>query len=159
MIDRHDVLDTLAPMLRVWPELQDFCRFGGSWRVVHPREGKGWAAFHIVTHGSCFIERTGEQQVRLKAGDVLLLPHGDDHVVYGESGGQNEFREIATTYRNHLRINRTPENDADTEFICGRLHLETGDENLLLRTLPRAILFRLGGQQECAMLVVCCAAN
>ena len=46
-----DALTLLAPMLRVRPELQDFCRLGGDWRSVHSSEEKGWAGFHIVTRG------------------------------------------------------------------------------------------------------------
>jgi AraC family transcriptional regulator, activator of mtrCDE len=151
MSEAHDALSRLAPVLRVRPELQDFCRFGGSWRISHPPAGTGWAAFHIVTKGECSIERPDSLPVRLEAGDVLLLPHGDGHVVYGGSG--RELREITTTYRDHIRLKEIEGPAVQAELICGRLHLETASENLLLRTLPHVIMLRLSGIRRYAQLI------
>jgi AraC family transcriptional activator of mtrCDE len=150
-----DALTLLAPMLRVRPELQDFCRLGGDWRSVHSPEEKGWAGFHIVTRGACQVERTGMPPLRLEAGDILLLPHGDGHIVYG-GGGRHEFRDVSVTYRDYLRVKETEGVAIETELICGRLHLEATAENLLLATLPRVIVLRLAtqpGMDHCAGLV------
>src|SRR5262249_21120167 len=152
MPNTHDTLSQLAPLLRVRPELQDFCRFGGGWRTSHPTADTGWAAFHIVTKGECSIQRPWSLPVQLEAGDVLLLPHGDEHVVYGGSG-HDEFREVTTTYRNHIRIKESPGVTVRTELICGRLHLESANENLLLQTLPHVIMLRLGGVRRYAELI------
>jgi AraC family transcriptional activator of mtrCDE len=149
----RDALTALAPALRVRPELQDFCRFGGDWRAVHDPEERGWAAFHIVTQGHCLIERTGQPPVALKAGDVLLLPHGDGHVVYGNGSGRTAFREISYTYRDYIRIKQTEGSEVDTELVCGRLHLESASENLLLRALPHAIVLDHAGSAACSGLV------
>jgi len=149
----RDALTTLAPALRVRPELQDFCRFGGDWRAVHDPEERGWAAFHIVTRGRCLIERTGQPPVSLKAGDVLLLPHGDGHVVYGGGGDRTAFRAITHTYRDYIRIKQTEGDEVDTELVCGRLHLESASENLLLRALPHAIVLDHAGSEARSGLV------
>lgn len=147
-----DALSRIAPILRVRPELQDFCRFGGSWRTSHAPAGAGWAAFHIVTKGECSIERPGSPPVRLEAGDVLLLPHGDGHVVYGGSSAQ-EFRAITTTNRDHIRVKQSAGAVVQTELVCGRLHLEAASENLLLRTLPHVIVLKLSGIRRYAELI------
>src|SRR5690348_16519225 len=47
-----DLFAALAPLLRVRPVLEDFCRFGGPWRAPHEAAGNGLAYFHIVTRGS-----------------------------------------------------------------------------------------------------------
>jgi AraC family transcriptional regulator, activator of mtrCDE len=152
MPDLSDALTRLAPTLRVRPELQDYCRFGGGWRAVHAPEEPGWAAFHIVIKGSCVIERTDQPPITLVEGDVLMLPHGDGHVVFG-GGGRHTFRDIHYTYRDYIRVKQTEGAEIETELICGRLHLENGSENLFLRTLPRAILLQLGGAEACRSLV------
>lgn len=139
----QDILTLLAPMLRVRAELQDFCRFGGDWRSSHAAEEKGWAAFHIVTKGACSIERAGQPSVHLSAGDVLLLPHGDAHLVYG-GNDRSKLRDVAVTYRDYIRIKETKDGAVDTELVCGRLILERATDNLLLRTLPHLIVLRLG---------------
>src|ERR1700756_3360079 len=77
----QDPLSAIAPLLRVRPEIQQVCRFASQWDAVHEAEPPGWAHFHIVTKGSCLLERPGGQTLRLEAGNVLLLPHGDAHVV------------------------------------------------------------------------------
>jgi AraC family transcriptional regulator, activator of mtrCDE len=147
-----DILERLAPILRVHPEIQDFCRFGDTWRISQGSAGEGWAAFHIVTKGECSVERFGSPPERLEAGDVLLLPHGDDHVVYS-GDGHNESAPIVTSYRGQIRIKETPKATIQTELICGRLHLENAAENLLLRTLPQIIVLRLGGVTQYAELM------
>ena len=38
-------------------------------------------SYHIVTHGSCWGGLIGEAPVRLEAGDILLIPHGDAYVM------------------------------------------------------------------------------
>jgi AraC family transcriptional regulator, activator of mtrCDE len=41
--DVDDALSGLAPLLRVRPVLDDFCRFGGAWASSHEDERAGWA--------------------------------------------------------------------------------------------------------------------
>jgi AraC family transcriptional activator of mtrCDE len=149
----EDAFTLLAPLLRVRPELQDFCRFGGGWRSAHSAEEKGWAAFHIVTRGTCQVERTGQPPVRLEAGDILLFPHGDAHTVYGD-GGRYEFHDVSVTYRDYVRVKQTDGVAITTELICGRLHLETNADNLLLATLPHVIVLHISaGLNHCHSLV------
>ena len=50
-------LSAIAPLFRVRPEIQDICRFALQWEVVHEAEPTGFAQFHIVTNGSCLLER------------------------------------------------------------------------------------------------------
>jgi AraC family transcriptional activator of mtrCDE len=150
MSKSRDALTALAPVLRVRPELQDFCRFGGEWRSPHDPEAQGWAAFHVVTKGACKVERPDLPPVTLEQGDVLLLPHGDGHVVYGGSG-RFAGQPIVARQSRAIRIKQTG-GELETELICGRLHLESASENLLLRTLPHAIVLKLG-DDACSRLV------
>lgn len=151
-VDRHqDTLSILGPLLRVTPELQDFCRFGGAWRASHDPAERGWAAFHVVINGHCLVERNGQPPVALEAGDVLLLPQGDGHVVY--SGDTAPPRDMLRTDRDYIRVKQTQGADIDTQLLCGRLHLESASENLVLKTLPPAIVLKLGGDATCGQLV------
>lgn len=147
-----DALTLLAPTLRVRPELQDFCRFGGDWRSVHAPEKDGAAAFHVVVKGSCTLERAGQPAVSLAAGDVLLLPHGDAHVVYG-GDGRDRPHDIVDTQRDSIRVRETQGVTAETELVCGRLLLASGTDNLLLKTLPPLLVLRLGTPGRFASLI------
>jgi AraC family transcriptional activator of mtrCDE len=44
-----DTLSSVAPLLRVKPELQQLCRFGAQWASEHAAETDRWAPFHLVT--------------------------------------------------------------------------------------------------------------
>src|ERR1700694_1789693 len=79
--ETEDALSDLAPLLRVRPELQEFCRFGGDWASPREAQQPGWAHFHMGTRGHCLIDRPARSSLRLEAGDILLLPRGDAHVV------------------------------------------------------------------------------
>lgn len=137
-------LTWLAPLLRVRPEVQDFCRFGGDWLSSHDAEKPGWAYFHIVARGECRIERPGRATLALKAGNILLLPHGSAHVVRARIGSTGPGTPIVTEYRNAIRRKTSLGVDATTELICGRLHFEDAAENLIVAALPELIVLHVG---------------
>jgi AraC family transcriptional activator of mtrCDE len=77
----------------------------------------GWAQFYIVTRGACSVEQRGMGTIQLAAGDILLLPHGDGHIVRSRIGGAS--RPVKTDLRNAIRANRSVGVEADTELVCG----------------------------------------
>src|SRR3954453_12651051 len=42
--------------------------------------------YHVVTKGSCFGGLVGEPAVQLQAGDVIVFPQGDAHVMSSAPG-------------------------------------------------------------------------
>ncbi|MBO4228135.1 helix-turn-helix domain-containing protein [Bradyrhizobium neotropicale] len=153
--ESDDPLSSLAPFLRVKPELQDFCRFGGTW--VSPHEASGGAQFHIVTRGHCVFEVTGHGPVKLGAGDTLLLPHGDAHVVCSVST-DGTIRSIVTEFRNAIRTKLTPGVACDTELVCGVLRGEAASEQALIAALPNFVVLRstrLPLAERLHMLAIC----
>jgi AraC family transcriptional regulator, activator of mtrCDE len=134
------LLDAMVPLLTVRPVIEDFCRFGGSWESPHAPNGGGWAQFHIVTRGECIVERPGLGDLELQAGDVLLMPHGDAHVVRSRSRGVR--RPIASDLHNGIRHRSTEADQPDTELLCGRLLFEAAEGNPLLSALPDEIVIR-----------------
>jgi AraC family transcriptional regulator, activator of mtrCDE len=139
-VPAEDLLDALGPVLRVKPVIEEFCRFGGAWRSARGTSGIGWAQFHIVARGACSVERRGMSTIQLAAGDVLLLPHGDGHIVRSRIGGA--LGPVKTDFRNAIRANSSVGVEADTELVCGRLLFETGEDNSLAAALPDAIIIR-----------------
>src|SRR6476659_3589130 len=37
--------------------------------------------YHLMMEGSCWATIEGEEPIKLSAGDIILLPHGDTHVL------------------------------------------------------------------------------
>jgi len=137
-------LTAIAPLLRVRPEIQEMCRFAARWEAEHQAEPLGWAQFHIVTKGRCFLEQRYGEPLLLQAGHLLLLPHGDAHVVRsaGREGGIRA--PIRIEFNNAVRIKTNTEDESDTELICGRLKFHAAPDNLIIAALPAAIVLRLG---------------
>ena len=142
-MEDSDGLSGLASVLRVRPELDDFCLLGGSWASRYDGAPAGWAYFHIVIEGCVSIDRPGHQALSLRAGDVLLLPHGDPHVLRSSVAGGPAAR-IETTRRNEMRLRVSVGTGQDTELVCGRLHFESAPENLVLASLEEVVLLRVG---------------
>jgi AraC family transcriptional regulator, activator of mtrCDE len=138
-IESDDPLSTLAPLLRVKPDLQDFCRFGGTW--CSPHEAISGAQFHIVMRGCCVLEMAGHGPLKLCAGDILLLPRGDAHVVRSVST-DGTARRIVTEIRNAIRAKSTPGSTPDTELVCGILQVEDATDNAVIAALPNFIVLR-----------------
>jgi AraC family transcriptional regulator, activator of mtrCDE len=139
-----DALSGLAPLLRVRPELEEFCRFGGAWASSRKTEPAGWAYFHIVTKGSVQLDRAGFGPLQLEAGDILLLPHGGAHSVCAPNATGHVGPPVATHYRNSLRVQASSGVELDTELICGRLHFEAAPQNLVVAALPDVVVLHVG---------------
>lgn len=142
-----DALSGLAPLLRVRPELQDFCRFGGTWSAPHSQIVENAAQFHIVTRGGCMIDLSGRESLSLRAGSILLLPHGDAHVVRARKQTGASTSAITTSFHNAIRIKETAD-APETELICGLLHFDDTPRNLLLTILPETIVIDRSAQSS-----------
>ncbi len=109
-----DPLSAIAPLLRVRPEIQEICRFAAPWEAEHQAEPLGWAQFHIVTKGRCFLEQRYREPQLLQEGHLLLLPHGDAHVVRS-AGREGRIRApIRIEFNNAVRIKTNTEDESDS---------------------------------------------
>jgi AraC-like DNA-binding protein len=99
--------------------------------------------YHAITHGSCWASLEGEEPIRLSAGDIIVLPHGDTHVLASTPGLRR---------RPNMALYRTPRDgklpvsifvggaqaETDTaQFVCGFLGCDARPFNPLLAALPR----------------------
>jgi len=99
--------------------------------------------YHVITAGSCWGGLPGEEQVRLDAGDVIVFPHGDGHVLSSAPGMRSEpalehFRQAQRT-RLPLSLQLDGGGDERSQIICGFLGCDARPFNPLLATLPRVM--------------------
>jgi AraC-like DNA-binding protein len=99
--------------------------------------------YHVITSGQCWAEVPGEQPMLLTAGDILVLPHGDTHVLTSTPGLRRS--PDMSLYRwpadGQLPVSLslgTSETEA-THFVCGFLGCDARPYNPLLNALPRVI--------------------
>lgn len=112
--------------------------------------------YHVVTRGSCWGAVAGEQPVRLEAGDVILFPHGDAHVMSSAPG----LRAVASVDRVPLLqlpqrpvfisvrgetpslAEPHPGGTADATVVCGFFGCDLRPFNPLIESLPRLLHVR-----------------
>lgn len=117
-------------------------------RVRTPRilpQSEHLIGYHIVTTGRCFGGLVGESPRELGAGDVILFPHGDAHIMGSEPVGRREaqyYHTIPAPYPSTLHMGDGGPHTAT--LLCGFLGCDLRPFNPLLASLP-AVIHLSGG--------------
>jgi AraC-like DNA-binding protein len=151
-----DVLSDVLRTIRLEGALFLHADFHEPWCVDAPASAMMAPAFqapseplaicHLVAEGSCWGRLPGGEAVLLEAGDVLVLPHGDAHLI-GSGPGH------APMSLEHVVQLRVPElsgarygGQGDrTSLICGWFSYERSIANPLIAALPAIFRSPLGG--------------
>ncbi len=101
--------------------------------------------YHVVTEGRCWASIDGSAPLLLQAGDVILFPHGDAHVLSSSPGMTAEWKlhmyEAASLTSLPLSVNVGGTGEERAGLVCGFLGCDDRPFNPLLSTLPRVIHF------------------
>jgi AraC-like DNA-binding protein len=117
--------------------------------VVLPR-AQHVISYHIVTEGSRWGGVLGDRAVRLRAGDVLVFPHGDAYamsIAPGSHGGP-ALAEVLTFMRQMVAgqlpftVREGGEGPERLRLVCGFLGCDVRPFNPLLATLPPLLHLR-----------------
>jgi AraC-like DNA-binding protein len=99
--------------------------------------------YHVIAAGSCLGGVVDGSPVRLEAGDIIVFPQGDAHVLSSAPGmrGIRETESLtkARTARLPLAIEMGGGGADHTKIICGFLGCDSRPFNPLLATLPRVM--------------------
>src|SRR5687767_2385063 len=86
-----DLLSDVLSMVRLTGALFLRAEFTAPWAYESPPAGdlkqllgpraNHLILFHLIAEGSCWIRVSGGEQVLVSAGEVVVLPYGDQHVV------------------------------------------------------------------------------
>ena len=100
--------------------------------------------FHIVAGGSCWVSVDGGDKHWARAGDVIVLPYGDQH----RMGGVGDARPVplasimqAPPWR-RMPVIKHGERGARTDVVCGFLHTDDVLFDPALRVFPPVFVFR-----------------
>ena len=135
-----------------------------SWPYVTPvPDGRSFApvvlpgaqqiiSYHVVTQGTCWGGLTGEPPMRLDAGDILLIPHGDAYVIASAAKlcarSQIEVEPTIEFFR-QMAAGKLPfvvaeggGGETSTHLVCGFLGCDVRPFNPVLAALPRLVRVR-----------------
>lgn len=109
--------------------------------------------YHMLARGSGWAAVDGEPPVRLAAGDIVLFPHGDRHVISSAPGVTPLRREADWVFATRdtpkpmpiafhhgvVEMGSLPDAEVDTRVVCGFLGCDAKPFNPLLAALPRLL--------------------
>src|ERR1700756_27232 len=82
-----DWLSRLFEMMPVRGRLDLRCSYGAPWRIEQGPGEPNEIPYHAVLAGSAMLEDSAAgRPLRLKAGDILLLPGNPRHIMHDASG-------------------------------------------------------------------------
>jgi len=106
--------------------------------------------YHVITAGSCWGGLPGEPAIRLEAGDVIVFPQGDPHVISSAPGMRAELDLTLHRRAAHSQLPIAITIDGGgatrTRVICGYLGCDARPFNPLLASLPRVLHLRGTGE-------------
>ena len=108
-------------------------------------------SYHVMIGGGCWAGMPDAPPVQLQAGDVIVFPHGDAHMLSSAPGMRTKAD--LSRYRQPQEGQRLPfaismgDGAASTaaHFVCGFLGCDVRPYNPLLAALPRVIHVRDSG--------------
>jgi len=98
--------------------------------------------YHAILEGSCWCTLDGEEPIRLEAGDIVVLPHGDTHVLTTDLGLRQAPNMSMYRMPEEGRLPSRISVGADgspAHFVCGFLACDSRPYNPLLTALPRVL--------------------
>lgn len=120
---------------------------GGPWSILTeaarelvPRimpDAEHLISYHILLSGTCWGGIDGEDPIEMKAGDVIVFPHGNANLMSSDTDDRSKFDRATSApkrYPGTVRIG--PNDECDTTFICGFLGCDSRPYNPLLASLP-----------------------
>lgn len=111
-------------------------------------------SYHVVTHGACWCESSGQPALRLETGDVLIVPHGHAYQLASRCGlrtGQTMadslgwFRAMANGQLPFVVTEGGDESER-LQLVCGFLGCDALPFNPVLTALPALIRVPVHGE-------------
>ncbi len=113
-------MDSLSHLLAPRCEVNLHCRFGGRWQAGHQQMRSGVVPWHVVLRGEGRLN-VGGQTHHLRAGDVVLLPHGSPHLMESlvEWG---QVLPVAHRFNGTVTEMRAGPAEGALEMLCGEFY-------------------------------------
>jgi len=163
----HDPLSDVLRSVRLRGAVFYYVSFYGEWAAETPASpllasalmpgADHVLAYHLLVKGAGWAACEGQAPVRLAAGDIVMFPRGDAHVISSAPGmratedrsdwrytTRNDPKPIAVAYhRGVLRPGSPgPAEEATTVVVCGFVACDMKPFNPLINALPHQLHLR-----------------
>ncbi len=142
-----DVLSEVLRVVKLQGALFFNAEFSAPWCLSSsPASGKSILAprgghlilYHFLTEGHAYARLPGGSRQELKAGDIVIFPHGHTHLIGNGSPERpvDSFETFAGNLTQGLKVARFGGGGEITRFVCGFLTCEPRLSEILLNGLP-----------------------
>jgi AraC-like DNA-binding protein len=110
--------------------------------VILPR-AECFTIFHVLAEGKCWVKAKGERPIQMTAGDVLVLPRGDEHVMASDLSLDPTPMKILVPQAPWPGMPPLTHGGGGevARFVCGFLHCDQ-KFNPLFGSLPKVLRVR-----------------
>ena len=159
-----DALSETLRVVRLVGAIFIQARFTAPWCYQSPRadsaapllepNAERVVIFHLITEGECFVELGDEKPVRLIAGDAVIFPQGDAHLMTSQPGlppasGGARLDQVLARRPRQIAYGG---GGATTRLVCGYLACDARLAKMLLAGLPRIVRVNVRGSNAGAWL-------
>jgi AraC-like DNA-binding protein len=152
---QHDTLSDVLRTVRLRSAFFFHAACAGNWAAEAPPSREVAQAimpgtdhvmeYHVVTEGECWAAIVGEPPLRLARGDLVMLPHGDPHVVSSAPGlrakvkPEDALQALKAAPRPFRITYGAVTQKPSTTLVCGFIGCDMRPFNPLIATLPRLL--------------------
>lgn len=111
--------------------------------ILHPG-AEQLVVFHLLTEGECHLQIDGTPETVLHAGDVIVFPHGDAHLMASAPGvAPGGATDLPALLKRRPRMLRYGGGGAATRFVCGYLVCDPRLCRSIFLALPQVLIVSL----------------
>ena len=94
--------------------------------------------YHLLTEGHASARLEDGERISLNAGDIVIFPHGDAHILENGSAAKvvDMVKELARIFSLGLKLSRQGGGGETTKFVCGFMACEPRLSQVFLSGLP-----------------------
>ncbi len=143
-----DVLSEVLKVVKLQGAMFYNGEFSSPWslcspasRMVAPHLAPGAGhviIYHFLTEGHASARLLDGERIALDAGDIVIFPHGDEHIL--ENGPRTQpvdmLGELARIIANGLKVSRFGGGGEVTRFVCGFMACDPRLSQVFLSGLP-----------------------
>jgi AraC-like DNA-binding protein len=153
-----DVLSEVLRVVRLEGAFFFNAEFSAPWCVSEPRstvkapylspEAGHLILYHFLTEGRAYAKLPDGRREELAAGDIVIFPHGDAHVLGNGSPARpvDSVQAFAKNLTHGLKLVRFGGGGEITRFVCGFLACEPRLSEVFLAGLPKILKVNIANQ-------------
>ena len=95
--------------------------------------------YHLVTEGSAWAQLMNGPRLELTAGDIVIFPHGDSHLLGNGPGHRpaDTFKTFEKNLTQGIKLVRFGNGGELTRFVCGFMACDPRLSSIVLNGLPK----------------------